>query len=603
MTMPAGGPAPSRWVIAVPAAERKIAMIRIALAQINTTVGDLEGNAGLILESAKRAEESGASIVAFPELTISGYPPEDLLLRRQFITDCEETLTGLARDSGDIAMVIGLPRMAQGRLHNAAAILQGGTVRGYYHKINLPNYGVFDEKRYFAAGDRSVLLEIGDKRIGLHICEDSWEVDREPTPSLARSRVDAVLNLSASPFNRGKYEDRRRTLGEVARRCGAPLLYVNLVGGQDEVVFDGGSVFLASDGTIERRAKRFGEDLMLVDLDDGAGHDAGGSGGGENAADRAVDVVRLDRVDAALSSGAPGALDPPPDGGAELSLEEEIYSAVVLGTSDYLRKNNFSKAVIGLSGGIDSALVAAIACDALGRENVTGVTMPSRFTSKETRGDAEKLAVNLGIDFLELPIEKAVLAMGEALAESFAGTEEGIAEENIQARVRGNLLMALSNKFGWIVLNTGNKSETAVGYSTLYGDMVGGLAVIGDVPKTMVYRLARWRNDQPGGTVIPESTIARPPSAELRADQKDSDSLPGYDQLDAILEAYVEQDLDTETIAKNLGDAGTVRRILRLVNRAEFKRRQAPPIIKITPKSFGRDRRFPITNRYRHRDG
>ena len=565
-------------------------MIRIALAQINTTVGDLAGNEQLIRERTGQAESAGASLIAFPELTLSGYPPEDLLLRGRFITDCEAVLSRLAADSGDTAMLVGLPRRAGGKLYNAAALLHRGEIRGVYHKANLPNYGVFDEKRYFEPGERGLVIDANGFRLGVHICEDSWEPDRGPTPGLAAAGLAAVLNISASPYHREKYDDRIRVLGEVARRCNAPLFYVNLIGGQDEIVFDGGSVVISPAGTVEMRSRRFEEDLLFVDLAEGSG--------GEREIPAELDLVRLDRVERILPAPPPelpGKKIPGPE-------EEEIYCAIVLGAGDYLRKNGFSRAVLGVSGGIDSALVAAIACDALGNRNVVGVTMPSRFTSKGTRTDAGELADRLGIELIEIPIEKLVGAFGEALAEQFAGTEEGIAEENIQARVRGNLLMALSNKFGWIVLNTGNKSETAVGYSTLYGDMAGGLAVIGDLPKTLVYRLARWRNDQPGGPVIPESIITRPPSAELRPDQKDTDSLPDYEQLDAILEAFVERDLHAEAIAEELGDEQTVRRVLRLVNRAEYKRRQAPPIIKITPKAFGRDRRLPITNRYRQRD-
>ncbi len=564
-------------------------MVRIALAQINTTVGDLSGNERLVLEYARQAEKAGASLIAFPELTLSGYPPEDLLLRRRFLADCEATLSNLARQSGDTALLVGLPLMEGGELYNAAAILQRGAVRGIYRKANLPNYGVFDEKRYFEPGERGLVIDMEGVRIGVHICEDSWEVDSQPTTALSRAGLDGVLNISASPYHREKYDHRISVLGDVARRCGAPVLYVNLIGGQDEFVFDGGSVVVSPDGTIDMRSRRFEEDLLLVDLEKVEGK------GGANQTDL-LDQVSLDPVGGEM----PSLPVSPPGRRAPGRQEEEIYRAVVLGTGDYLRKNGFTRALVGVSGGIDSALVAAIACDALGNEKVVGVTMPSRFTSKGTLGDAGELADRLGMKLIEIPIEKLVGAFDEALAGQFAETEEGVAEENIQARARGNLLMALSNKFGWIVLNTGNKSETAVGYSTLYGDMVGGLAVIGDLPKTMVYRLARWRNEQPGGPVIPESTITRAPSAELRHDQKDTDSLPAYEQLDAILEAFVERDLDAEAIAEELGDAETVRSVLRLVDRAEYKRRQAPPIIKITPKAFGRDRRLPITNRYRH---
>ncbi len=575
-------------------------MVRVALAQINTTVGDLRANAKLVEKMVRRAADGGAAIVAFPELTLSGYPPEDLLFRRRFVSDCEALLGDLACSSGETAVVIGYPRRVGGTLRNAAAVFQGGEIRGVYHKALLPNYGVFDEKRYFSPGEGALVIAAGDVRVALHICEDSWEVDGAPARLAAAAGVDGILNISASPYARGKYAHRRDVFAALAKRCDAPVLCVNLVGGQDEVVFDGGSVTVSPEGEIVRRAERFEEDLLFVDVEKRRGGRSGGTSGAGGA-----EGMVIARIEPPGGRMAPlRDVDKDHTGGDRSGVEEEeIYRAIVLGTGDYLAKNGFRKAVLGVSGGIDSALVAAIACDALGSENVTAVTMPSWFSSRETRADAEELARRLGMEFIELPIGTIVDAFDATLSSLFAGTEPGIAEENLQARTRGNLLMALSNKFGSIVLNTANKSETAVGYSTLYGDMAGGLSVIGDVPKTLVYRLARWRNDRPGGPVIPETILARPPSAELRADQKDSDSLPDYDLLDRILEEHVENDLDVEAIAAKLGERDTVRRVVRLVNRAEYKRRQAPPIIKITPKAFGRDRRLPITNRYRHGDG
>ncbi len=573
-------------------------MIRIALAQINTTVGDLKGNCEKVLEWTERAAGKGADLIAFPELTVSGYSPEDLLLRPRFVSDCRAAVDKLASLSGDIAMAVGFPHMTDEGLFNGAAILQGGEIQGIYHKVLLPNYGVFDEKRYFKPGERGGVIEIGGIRLGFHICEDSWEADRLPTVCSAVASVDAVLNLSASPYAVGKFDDRRRILSRVARQSRAPVLYVNLIGGQDEIVFDGGSVVVSAEGEIVSRCGRFEEamlywDVTAVDRPDGPAEDHSKAAGIVCN----FDVIRIRRSDeegSAESEEAPPAPCPP----VCEAVEGEIYRALVLGTGDYLRKNGFQKAVIGLSGGIDSALVAAIAQDALGAENVVGVTMPSRFTSEETRNDARVLADNLEIEFLEIPIGTIDRTIRDALADSFEGADENVTEENIQARIRGTLLMSLSNKFGWIVLNTGNKSESAVGYCTLYGDMVGGLAVIKDVPKTIVWRLAKWRNYDAKKPLIPESTIERPPTAELRAGQKDSDTLPDYEKLDAILEAFIERDKSEEEVIERFGEEEMIRKILRMVRSAEYKRRQAPPGIKITPRAFGKDRRVPITNRY-----
>ena len=564
-------------------------MIRIALAQINTTVGDITGNGERVLEALRGARSEGADLVAFPELTLSGYPPEDLLLRKRFIEDCRSELERVAAGTGETAAVVGFPEAEGDDLFNAVAVVQNGKILGIYRKNLLPNYGVFDEKRYFRAGERGMVLQIGAVRVAVHICEDTWITGSHPVECVRETGSNLILNLSASPYQMGKMEVRREVLSAVNARCGTPSFYVNLVGGQDELVFDGGSMVVSGDGDLLAMAERFREDLLLYDVE----FPSGPAAAKESEEDGDWDLVPVEP--AASKERLPIRTRTICSPGRE----EEVYGALVLGVKDYFRKNGFSRALLGLSGGIDSALVAAIARDAFGPDKVVGVTMPSRFTSGETRSDAGRLADRLGIELLEIPIEPLCESYGEALEPFFAGTGPGVAEENIQARVRGNLLMALSNKFGWLVLSTGNKSETAVGYCTLYGDMAGGLAVLKDVPKTLVYDLSRWRNGWPDGPAIPESIIKRPPSAELREDQKDSDSLPDYDLLDQILEAYVEHDLDADAIAARFGDGETVRRVIRLVDRNEYKRRQAPPGIKITPKAFGRDRRIPITNRYR----
>ncbi|MFH1277333.1 MAG: NAD+ synthase [Candidatus Eisenbacteria bacterium] len=564
-------------------------MIRIALAQINTVVGDIAGNGGRVVEALRRAEREGADLVAFPELTLSGYPPEDLLLRGAFLDDCGKELERLAGETKGTAAVVGFPDRAGGGIFNGAGVLQNGRIVARYHKNLLPNYGVFDEQRYFRPGSRGLVLDMGPVRIAVHICEDSWITGSRPAQCARETGADLILNISASPYHRGKMEIRREVLASVSARCGIPSFYVNLIGGQDELVFDGGSMVVSGEGELLAVAERFAEDLLLYDVD---GPDGRGGHGRPGAAGE-WDAARLD---------LPGGGDRMPIRSRpekKLFPEEEVYKALVLGTRDYFRKNDFAKAVLGLSGGIDSALVAAIARDALGPDCVVGVTMPSRHTSEGTHTDAHLLAECLGIELLEIPIEPVFAAYLSALEGRLGEGGPGIAEENLQARIRGNYLMALSNRHGWLVLSTGNKSETAVGYCTLYGDMAGGLAILKDVPKTLVYALSRWRNTGPEGAAIPASIIAREPSAELKEDQKDSDSLPPYSVLDPILEAYVEHDLSAGAIAEKTGDPETVRRVLRMVDRSEYKRRQAPPGIKITPKAFGRDRRLPITNRYR----
>jgi NAD+ synthase (glutamine-hydrolysing) len=542
--------------------------VRIALAQINATVGDLDGNRARIAEFARRAREAGADAVAFPELALCGYPPEDLLLRRRFVQDCRRALDALAAEVRGVAVVVGFPDRTGDGLFNAAALLRDGQVRRIYHKVELPNYGVFDEERYFGAGRDAVVFPLGDATVALTICEDIWVRDSRAERHVRDRQARIVLNASASPFHAGKGAARREVVAGFARRTGAFVCYTNLVGGQDELVFDGGSLAVDARGNAVARAARFREDLVLVDVD------ADGTG-------RAVE----------------------PRERPEFDPVDEVHEALVLGTRDYVRKNGFERAVIGLSGGIDSAVTAAVAAEALGPENVVTVTMPSQYTSSETLADAERVAANLGTRLLTIPIRPVCVAYEAALSEHLGpagsrGAAAAVAAENIQARIRGNLLMALSNRYGWIVLTTGNKSETATGYCTLYGDMAGGFGVLKDCPKTFVYRLAERFNRAGGRAVIPQSMLDRPPSAELRPNQKDSDSLPPYPILDSILRMYVEEDASAEEIVAAGFDPDVVARTIRLVFQSEYKRRQAPPGVKITPKAFGRDRRLPITNRY-----
>jgi NAD+ synthase (glutamine-hydrolysing) len=540
--------------------------LRIALAQLNVTVGDLAANRAKIAAAIARARAERADLVAFPELILSGYPPEDLLLRPGFLRDCRAALESLAPESRGLVAVVGFPEADSGRVYNSAAVLADGKLSGCYRKVELPNYGVFDEKRYFASGDRPHFLTVKGVQAALTICEDLW-VPGSPVERWAlEGGARLVLNVSSSPFHAGKLAERHATLARFARAARAPVCYANLVGGQDELVFDGGSLAVAPSGEVLASARRFAEDLLLVEFAVGAG--------------------------GALSpAGAPRA--------PELDRVGEVYEALVLGTRDYLRKNGFTKAVLGLSGGIDSSLVAAVAVEALGRENVIGVTMPSQFTSAETRSDAGRLAANLGIGLHTIPIGGLYRGYLDELREAFGPGEPGLAGENLQARIRGNLLMALSNKFGWLVLATGNKSELATGYCTLYGDMAGGFAVIKDVLKTLVYELSELANRRAGRELIPRSAFDRPPTAELRPNQKDEDSLPPYAVLDPILKAYVEEDRAPEEIAALGFDPEVVAEVARMVDRSEYKRRQAAPGVKITPKAFGRDRRIPITNRYR----
>ena len=572
---------------------------RVALAQINAAVGDLDGNCARIREAIAAAREAGCAIVAFPELAVTGYPPEDLLLRRAFCEDSRAAVAALAPAAEGVIAVVGFVDWRDGDPRNAAAVLAGGQWRHSAHKRRLPNYGVFDEERYFAAGRSVPVYRAGDLSFGVAICEDLW-YPGQPLTGMALGGAELCVHVNASPYHRGRAADRARMLATRAIDNRIAIAYVNAVGGQDELVFDGGSMALDARGEVIASGPQFREELVVVDvdLDESARrrlHDPRRRA--ELRDEGALDEV--ERVDLGVAHDLSPPSAPPSPRAAPLAPDAEVWEALVLGTRDYLAKTGFARAFVGLSGGIDSSVVAAVAADALGPANVTGVSMPSRYSSEHSRADARALAGNLGIELLDVPIEPAHAAMLEMLAEPFAGTEPGLAEENLQSRQRGNVLMSLANKFGALVLTTGNKSEMATGYATLYGDMAGGFAVLKDVPKTLVWSLARWRNAAAGRPLIPESVIAKPPSAELRPDQLDADSLPPYETLDAILEAYVEGDLGGPEIVALGHDEATVRRVLALVDRNEYKRRQAPPGVKITPRAFGRDRRLPIANRYR----
>ena len=560
---------------------------RIALAQVNPTVGALAENAELLLRAAQAAAARGAQLVAFPELALAGYPPEDLVFKPHFLSDAAAELRRLAAALPPALLVIvGYPEADDGKIFNAAAVLHGGAILATYRKMLLPNYGVFDEQRLFTPGAKPLVLEAAGVRIGLHICEDSWVLHGAPCRRLRGAGLDLLLNVSASPYHHRKLALREGVLRQMGQHLRAPVAYCNLVGGQDELVFDGASLLLAADGRELARARQFEEDLLLIEVTPAGG---------------AKPELNPDQVDVVQWPGpaaAGGDAWPAPRLEPVLDATAEVYAALKLGLRDYVEKNRFREVVIALSGGIDSALVATLAVDALGAARVHGVTMPSRFSSQDTFSDALLLAQNLGIECRTLAIEKLHQTYLEELAVCWSGRAPDATEENLQARIRGNVVMALSNKFGWLVLTTGNKSELATGYCTLYGDMAGGFAVIKDVPKLLVFELARWRNRQGGGAAIPPSTVERPPTAELRANQKDCDSLPPYEVLDPILERYVERDWPAEKIIAEGADAATVRRVIKLVDQNEYKRRQGAPGIKITPKAFSRDRRMPITNRY-----
>jgi NAD+ synthase (glutamine-hydrolysing) len=587
----------------------EIVMVRIALAQVDATVGDVEGNAALIREWVGRAREAGAQLVIFPELVLSGYPAEDLLLKPHFLDACASALPRIAEASAGIVSIVGLP-MRDGGIRNAAAVLADGEVHGAYYKCLLPNYGVFDERRYFEPGSGPALIEVGGVRVGLTICEDIW-FPGPPASVEALAGASLIVNPSASPYHRGRGSFRERMIADRARETTAAYALCNTIGGQDELVFDGHSIVVGAEGRTLARAKQFEEDLVLCDLELPTAPPAG-----------PAEDVGLDRLPGRQAPPTLGAFAIPHPGGrvdpplpSPLSDCAEVYAALELGLRDYVTKNGFERVLVALSGGIDSALVALIAADALGGDRLTCVVMPSPHSSAETQADARAIASNIGADLIEMPIEGAMRSYEDVLpgevaprAGSAQAAETGtggaaaaqeLAAENIQARIRGNLIMAISNRTGWLVLTTGNKSEMSVGYATLYGDMAGGFAVIKDVPKTLVYELVRHRNEAAGRGLVPASVLERAPSAELRPDQRDEDSLPPYEVLDRILEAYVEQDRSREEIVGDGLPDDVVDEVIAMVDRAEYKRRQAPPGIKITPKAFGRDRRLPITNRFR----
>ncbi len=532
--------------------------LRIACAQINCVVGDLAGNVERILAAYEAAVDEVCDIVLFPELTLTGYPPEDLLLKSAFVTEAENALDKLVPRIGETVAVVGLPLFDDDLLYNAAAVIGRGEVIGLYYKQLLPNYQVFDEERYFVpGGDEALVFVIGNSKVGVSICEDVWSPDGPPADQVAAG-AQVVLNMNASPYFRGRLHDRERMLCDRVTEIGVPIVYCNMVGGQDELVFDGGSMVIDEHGKLAARAKQFQEDLLVVDLDD----------------------LSTARIEPALEGPA------------------EVYQALVLGTGDYVRKTGFTDVAIGLSGGVDSALVATIAVEALGAEHVHGVLMPSRYSSDHSITDAQQLAANLGVKTNTIPIEPAHAAFEQMLSEMFDQLPPSAAEENMQARIRGNVMMTISNKFNWMVLTTGNKSEMAVGYATLYGDMAGGYAVIKDVTKTLVYQLCEVANARAGRDLIPRSVIEKAPSAELAPGQLDTDSLPPYDLLDPIIEGYVEDDLSVNELVQKGFDEATVRRVARMIDRNEYKRRQAAPGVRVSSKAFGKDRRLPITNRW-----
>jgi NAD+ synthase (glutamine-hydrolysing) len=554
--------------------------LRVALCQVNLTVGDLDGNVERLAEALGAAEAADAHVACFPELGAAGYPPEDLVLKRSFVAANRAALDRFAARVGDTVAVVGFVEDDGAVLHNSAAVCCAGRVAGVYRKHRLPNYAVFDEARYFEPGTDLPLFEIGGLPVAVSVCEDAWQ-HGGPIPAFGAGGARVVVNINGSPYHAAKGHVRERLIGALAREADCPIVYVNLVGGQDELVFDGDSFVCDVGGEVVERAEAFVEQVLVVDVEPGP----------ERPVALPVTPVTRPSTPAAALPVAP-----PP---RELRLEAEVWEAVVLGTRDYVDKNGFDGVVLGLSGGVDSSLVATIAVDALGPGRVHGVLMPSRFSSDHSVTDAEKLAITLGIDHRTIPIEGAHAALLAMLAPSFEGREPDLTEENLQSRIRGMVLMSLSNKFGWLVLTTSNKSESAVGYATLFGDTAGGFAVIKDVPKLLVYELARHRNRVAGREIIPEAVLTKPPSAELRPDQRDDQSLPPYEVLDPVLEAYVELDRSIEEIVAAGHDRAVVERIVTLVDRAEYKRRLTPPGPRLTTKAFGRDRRLPITNRFR----
>ena len=565
---------------------------RLALAQVNPTVGDIAGNIKIVLERIEEARDHKADLVAFPELMLTGYPPEDLLMKPSFVRDNQAALEKVVAAAKGVTVVTGFVDGSGDAIYNAAAVAHDGQLIGTYHKVYLPNYGVFDEVRYFKPGSVCPIYTINGVDVGVNICEDIWFADG-PVAVQRESNAKVIVNINGSPFNAGKCADRELMLSNRASDNGLYIGYVNMVGGQDELVFDGASVILDGHGTPLARASQFQEEMLIADLDV------------DQEFPRRVQAPRSQAVTGTEHFNVSAQQDTeraPIPGHFTEPLDDigEVYQALVLGTRDYVHKNGFSKVLISLSGGIDSSLTCVVAVDALGAENVEGITMPSRYSSDGSVSDSEDMVKILGIKMRTLPIESVHGAMEGALDPFFKGTEPNIAEQNIQARIRGNLLMAVSNKFGWLVLTTGNKSEIAMGYSTLYGDMAGGFAVIKDVPKTLVYQLCEWRNNHgTPASPIPQNVITKPPSAELKPDQRDDDDLPPYDLLDRVLEAYVEEDRSYEEMLGMGFEAAVVERVMRSVDRNEFKRRQGAVGIKITPRAFGRDRRMPIVNRYR----
>jgi NAD+ synthase (glutamine-hydrolysing) len=622
--------------------------MRLALCQMNATVGEIAGNAARIREGIEAARAAHAQLVVFPELAITGYPPEDLLLRQHFLADARAALEQLAAFTDGIVAVVGFPHRAQDDVYNAAAVLAGGRVHAVYHKVYLPNYGVFDEQRYFQAGREGAVIDIGKDRVGLTVCEDIWEPG-PPAFEEAIAGASLIVNISASPYHAGKGAEREAMFAQRAREHLAYVAFCGLVGGQDELVFDGYSCVLDHTGATLARGRQFEEDMLVCDLDLKAAaaarlRDASHRPVARRGEQRVSVLEPLSAAQASPAAGAsadlasgagaslasvvgpadpetatastavrsdegepqsPEGLSGPPIHEPIASLQQEVYAALMLGLRDYVEKNGFGHVVLGLSGGIDSALVACLAADALGGERVSVAIMPSQFSSEGTQADAHALAKALGASIHELPIEPVIEGYLSVMSDELGDREPGVTQENLQARIRGNLLMALSNEFGWLVLTTGNKSEMSVGYTTLYGDLAGGFAVIKDVPKTLVYELCEWRNSPEGAAAggvpapIPATIMSRAPSAELRLHQRDEDSLPPYPLLDRILQGYVELDLSREQLISQGLPAETVDRTIRLVDLAEYKRRQAPPGIKISTRAFGRDRRMPITNRYR----
>ena len=543
------------------------------MGQLNATVGDIAGNVNAMRGFIDRARQADCDVLVFPEMAVCGYPPEDLLQKKHFLEDNLQAIEELAQSCDGLIVITGFAEPDDNMPYNSLAVMQNGCVTDIYRKSVLPNYGVFDEKRYFQPGTEPLVIDVEGIKVALTICEDIWQIDRLDKFLTGHNQMDLLINISASPFHLGKIIVRHQMLSGCAKHFSCAVGYCNLVGGQDELVFDGRSMFVDASGKVKCQAKEFAEDMLVVDIECSQGE------------------TRIKNVNVAFDH--PGIED--------RDEVDEIYKALVLGTRDYVRKNGFSKVLIGLSGGVDSSLTAAIAVEALGAENVVGVTMPTRFNTAETRDDARRTAEILGMDFHSIPIESILGSFHETLGIMEKWDDKGVAYENLQARIRGTILMSLSNQYSWLVLTTGNKSETAVGYSTLYGDTAGGFAVIKDVPKTIVYKLSRYINKLNSREVIPESVIERPPSAELRDDQKDSDSLPDYDLLDTILKSYIEEDKSVENIVNSGLDEQTVSRIGRLVDLNEYKRRQSPPGVRITPKAFGKDRRMPITNKYRSR--